>query len=228
MSLHRRDRKVKDREADTISPLYNHKGEPRYRDHGSSGRSQFFTIQELEDERRKRGNVSPDIVSPILSSKSTKFGSTKGVQRLPEDPSATKNPGSRMYIGIDYNGKKVMSKMERPIHLAPGEKIDPTGITTKSSCPASGGRSRALSRSDATKRRTSPFAGSKPGFERARNVPLEPLRSRLPALKTSDSSTRRRPLAPGANARLEGITRGGSVSSQQSQMSRCSRFTEDL
>ena len=172
-AIHRWLQEVIDHKAPGGVPPFNSHGKPLYRDHIESHRPQFFTFAELESECRKQGDGSPDAgESPILAPKPVRRATVRYPHHASGNQSFREDSGREVFTGMSSAGKKIMATNERIIYLQEGEKIDPSGKSIHSICPGSGGRTRALSRSDAIKRPSSSLVGRHPDLEKSRKVAL--------------------------------------------------------
>ena len=233
-SIHRWLQDVKDPGASKVQPPFNARGEPLYRDATFSNRPQFFTYDELELERSRRGNTSPDVESPILAPKPARHGSVKILQKPPNSPSK-KGSGRDVFVGIDSTGRKVATTSERVLSLQSGEEIDPSGGSVISACPTNSGRHRALSRSDAVKRPTSPYAGDYHGLGNFKSMTSHPREDRRPDIARLDKPARECNNLLGVpsqgsrpRANTTGLTRSSTRAANPVHKPRVSKFAERL
>jgi len=259
-AIHRWLRNVKEREAPEGQPPYNSRGEPvyretdvskkthsgqgdpLYRERGASTRPQFFTFAELDHERSRKENASPDMTSPILAPKPRRHGTVKVTQKPPMAPSTINPPHPENFLGTDCTGNRVPTTKERSVHLQDGEEIDPSGKTTLSAFPTSGGRTRALSRSNAVKRPCSPYAEGSMDPSKFRPItshPNETLRLRTSGMEipVTSSGVSLRPgtssgvsvRPPVAGVKPVGVGRSQSLLARNATMKpRGSKFAERL
>ena len=220
-AIHRWLQEVIDHKAPNNPPPFDGQGKPLYRDHVESHRPQFFTFAELELERQRQGDGSPDAGdSPILASKLTRRGTIKKPQQPSGKSFSREDSGREVFVRTSSTGKQIMATNEREIYLQEGEKIDPSGISIQSICPRSGGRTRALSRSDAIKRPSSPFPGTQERSRKMVSFACEDERPRT--ARTEKSSQACSKAAP------QGLSRSKSQTAHLGQKSKASKFVECL